>query len=102
MFIRHFYRKYQGLKREELLPELLDNVKPSPHRYAVIFRSVAPEPAHGHAPAAQFDQPVMQKGPPFCRRLSPNRPSNTPDIASLRIAPTRANQKHTTGLKRDV
>jgi membrane peptidoglycan carboxypeptidase len=43
VFIRHFYRKYQGLTREELLPELLDNVRASPHRYAVIYRSVAPD-----------------------------------------------------------
>ena len=43
VFIRHFYRKYQGLKREELLSGLLDNVRASPHRYAVIYRSVAPD-----------------------------------------------------------
>jgi membrane peptidoglycan carboxypeptidase len=43
VFIRHFYRKYQGLKRDEVLNELLDGLRPSPHRYAVIFRSVAPE-----------------------------------------------------------
>jgi membrane peptidoglycan carboxypeptidase len=43
VFIRHFYRKYHGLDREEMLDELLDGVRPAPHRYAVIFRSVAPE-----------------------------------------------------------
>jgi len=43
VFIRHFYRKYQGLKGEQVMPELLEHLRPSPHRYAVIFRSVAPE-----------------------------------------------------------
>jgi membrane peptidoglycan carboxypeptidase len=43
VFTRHFYRKYQGLKRDDILPELLDNVRPAPHRYAVIYRSVVPE-----------------------------------------------------------
>jgi membrane peptidoglycan carboxypeptidase len=43
VFIRHFYRKYQGLKKDEVLPELLDGLKPSPHRYAVIYRSTVPE-----------------------------------------------------------
>ena len=43
VFIRHFYRKYQGLKRDEVMDELLDHLRPAPHRYAVIYRSVAPE-----------------------------------------------------------
>ncbi len=43
VFIRHFYKKYQGLKRDEILPELLDGIRPAPHRYAVIYRSVVPE-----------------------------------------------------------
>ncbi len=43
VFIRHFHRKYQGLKRDQILDELLDGLKPAPHRYAVIYRSVAPE-----------------------------------------------------------
>jgi membrane peptidoglycan carboxypeptidase len=43
VFIRHFYRKYHGLKRDEMLDEFLEGVRPAPHRYAVIFRSVVPE-----------------------------------------------------------
>jgi membrane peptidoglycan carboxypeptidase len=43
VFIRHYYKRYQGLKRDEILPELLDNVRPAPHRYAVIYRSVVPD-----------------------------------------------------------
>jgi membrane peptidoglycan carboxypeptidase len=43
VFIRHYYRKYQGLKKDEILPELLESLKPSPHRYAVIYRSTVPE-----------------------------------------------------------
>lgn len=43
VFTRHFYRKYQGLKRDEILPELLESVRPTPHRYAVIYRSAVPE-----------------------------------------------------------
>jgi membrane peptidoglycan carboxypeptidase len=43
VFIRHFYRKYHGLKREQMLGELLEGIRATPHRYAVIFRSVVPE-----------------------------------------------------------
>src|SRR5262249_32534203 len=43
VFMRHFYRKYQGLARDEILPEFLDNIRPAPHRYAVIYRTVVPE-----------------------------------------------------------
>jgi membrane peptidoglycan carboxypeptidase len=43
VFIRHFYRKYQGLKGDQVMTELLEHLRPSPHRYAVIFRSVSPE-----------------------------------------------------------
>ncbi|HUP95251.1 MAG TPA: transglycosylase domain-containing protein [Burkholderiales bacterium] len=43
VFTRHFYRKYQGLKGNEVLQELLDGLRPAPHRYAVIYRSVVPE-----------------------------------------------------------
>ncbi|HEX2828863.1 MAG TPA: transglycosylase domain-containing protein [Burkholderiales bacterium] len=43
VFMRHFYRKYQGLARDDILPEFLDNVRPAPHRYAVIYRTVVPE-----------------------------------------------------------
>lgn len=57
VFIRHFHRKYQGLKRDQILDELLDGLKPSPHRYAVIYRSVAPEqgaPAFARFMRARF------------------------------------------------
>ena len=43
VFMRHFYRKYQGLARGDILPEFLDNIRPAPHRYAVIYRTVVPE-----------------------------------------------------------
>jgi membrane peptidoglycan carboxypeptidase len=45
VFMRHFYRKYQGLKGNEVVEELLEHLRPTPHRYAVIYRSVAPEAA---------------------------------------------------------
>ncbi|MGZ5094158.1 MAG: transglycosylase domain-containing protein [Burkholderiales bacterium] len=70
VFIRHFYRKYQGLAREELLPELLDNVKPSPHRYAVIYRSVAPD-----AGVAEFSK--------FMREEFPSSVFSDGDLASM-------------------
>ncbi|MGZ8201837.1 MAG: penicillin-binding transpeptidase domain-containing protein, partial [Burkholderiales bacterium] len=43
VFTRHFYRKYQGLNRDQILEELLEGLRPAPHRFTVIFRSVAPE-----------------------------------------------------------
>ncbi|HET7160350.1 MAG TPA: transglycosylase domain-containing protein [Burkholderiales bacterium] len=58
VFMRHFYRKYQGLAREDLLPELLDAVKPSPHRYTVIYRSVMPE-----AGVAEFSEFMRDQFP---------------------------------------
>jgi membrane peptidoglycan carboxypeptidase len=70
VFIRHFYRKYQGLQREELLPELLDNVRASPHRYAVIYRSVAP-----NASVADFAK--------FMRAQFPGSDFSDGDITSL-------------------
>ena len=42
-FVRRFYRKYRGMKADEALEALLHNVRPTPQRLAVIFRSVAPE-----------------------------------------------------------
>ena len=42
-FVRRFYRKYRGLSAEQALEALLHNVRPTPQRLAVIFRSVAPE-----------------------------------------------------------
>jgi membrane peptidoglycan carboxypeptidase len=70
VFIRHFYRKYQGLAREELLDELLDNLRPSPHRYAVIYRSVAPE-----APLPDFVK--------FMRDHFPGSTLSEGDLASM-------------------
>ena len=70
VFIRHFYRKYQGLSRDELLPELLDNLRASPHRYAVIFRSVAPE-----APLAEFSS--------FMHAQFPQSSFSNADLAAL-------------------
>jgi membrane peptidoglycan carboxypeptidase len=65
VFIRHFYRKYQGLKRDEVLNELLEGLRPAPHRYAVIFRSVAPEqglPAFVKFMRAHFPGSTMSDG----------------------------------------
>jgi membrane peptidoglycan carboxypeptidase len=42
-FVRRFYRKYRGMSAEQALEALLHNVRPTPQRLAVIFRSVAPE-----------------------------------------------------------
>ena len=70
VFIRHFYKKYQGLARDELLEELLDNLRPSPHRYAVIYRSVAPE-----APFPAFVQ--------FMRGHFPGSTLSEHDLASM-------------------
>jgi membrane peptidoglycan carboxypeptidase len=42
-FVRRFYRKYRGMSAEQALEALLHNVRPTPVRLAVIFRSVAPE-----------------------------------------------------------
>jgi membrane peptidoglycan carboxypeptidase len=43
VFIRHFYRKYQPLKPEQVFDHLIEGLRPAPVRYAVIFRSVFPE-----------------------------------------------------------
>ena len=42
-FIRNFYRKYHGLNDERALESLLDGVRPTPVRLAVVYRSVRPE-----------------------------------------------------------
>lgn len=70
VFIRHFYRKYHGLKREQILDELVDGLRPSPHRYAVIYRSVAPE-----APLPAFAT--------FMRRRFPGSEFTERDLAQL-------------------
>lgn len=70
VFIRHFYRKYQGLKRDEVMNELLENLRPSPHRYAVIYRSVAPE-----APVPEFAK--------FMRSRFPGSTLSDGDLAAM-------------------
>lgn len=42
-FVRRFYRKYRGMNPEQALATLLQGVRPTPVRLAVIFRSVSPE-----------------------------------------------------------
>ncbi|HET7237564.1 MAG TPA: penicillin-binding transpeptidase domain-containing protein, partial [Terrimicrobiaceae bacterium] len=42
-FIRRYYRKYRGMNAEQALDALLQDVRSTPQRLAVIFRSVAPE-----------------------------------------------------------
>ena len=70
VFTRHFYRKYQGLERDEILPELLESVRPTPHRYAVIYRSVVPEAG----------LPAFSK---FMRARFPGSDLSDKDLASL-------------------
>ena len=70
VFIRHFYRKYHGLKRDEMVEELLGGTRPTPHRYAVIFRSVAPD-----ADLASFVS--------FMRKHFPNSTFTDADLASM-------------------
>ena len=47
-----------------------------------LARAIAPEPPDADAPAAMRDKPLVQKGPPFSRRSSPNAPSGNPITAS--------------------
>ena len=42
-FVRRFYRKYRGMNPEQALETLLDGVRPTPRRLAVVFRSVKPD-----------------------------------------------------------
>ena len=42
-FVRRFYRKYRGMSPEQALETLLQGVRPTPSRLAVIFRSVSPD-----------------------------------------------------------
>jgi membrane peptidoglycan carboxypeptidase len=70
VFIRHFYRKYHGLKRDEILNEFLEGVRPAPHRYAVIFRSVVPE-----ADVGAFSD--------FMRKRFPGSTFSDADLASM-------------------
>jgi membrane peptidoglycan carboxypeptidase len=42
-FIRRFYRKYRDMDAQQALEALLQGVRPTPQRLAVIFRSVEPE-----------------------------------------------------------
>ena len=42
-FIRNFYKKYRGLNPDRALESLLNGVRPTPVRLAVVYRSVRPE-----------------------------------------------------------
>jgi membrane peptidoglycan carboxypeptidase len=46
-FVRRFYRKYRGMGPEQALETLLQSVRPTPLRLAVIFRSVNPDAGTG-------------------------------------------------------
>jgi membrane peptidoglycan carboxypeptidase len=46
-FIRRFYRKYRGMSAEQGMETLLQGVRPTPQRLAVIFRSVDPKAGMG-------------------------------------------------------
>jgi membrane peptidoglycan carboxypeptidase len=41
-FVRRFYRKYRGMAPDEALDTLLEGVRPTPLRLAVIFRTLEP------------------------------------------------------------
>ena len=41
-FVRRFYRKFRGMDADQALDALLQGVRPSPQRLAVIYRSVDP------------------------------------------------------------
>ena len=51
-FVRRFYRKYRGMTADEALDALLQGVRPTPQRLAVIFRTL--EPAAGVDVMASF------------------------------------------------
>jgi membrane peptidoglycan carboxypeptidase len=41
-FVRRFYRKYRGMNAEQAMETLLQGVRPTPQKLAVIFRTVEP------------------------------------------------------------
>jgi membrane peptidoglycan carboxypeptidase len=63
-FVRRFYRKYRGMTPEQALEALLQSVRPTPQRLAVIFRSVNPDAGTGafadfvraHLPASKVSE----------------------------------------------
>ena len=42
-FVRRFYRKYRGMNAEQAMETLLQSVRPTPQKLAVIFRTVEPQ-----------------------------------------------------------
>lgn len=77
-FIRRFYRKYQGMSADRALEALLQGVRPTPQRLAVIFRSVEPEAGveffadflRAHLPSSQLSDREMAK---LYERYAPQR-----------------------------
>jgi membrane peptidoglycan carboxypeptidase len=68
-FVRRFYRKYRGMTPEQALETLLQGVRPTPLRLAVIFRSLTPDAdvAHftafvrAHLPTSRLTEKELQK-----------------------------------------
>jgi len=77
-FVRRFYRKYRGMKPEQALEALLQGVRPTPQRLAVIFRSVDPDAGIGvfadflraHLPASKVSDREMTS---LYERYAPDR-----------------------------
>ncbi len=59
-YLRRFYRKYHGQGTQQTLELLAQEIRPTPRRLAVIFRSVQPEA--GLVPFAEFLQRHLPKG----------------------------------------
>lgn len=77
-FVRRFYRKYRGMKPEQALETLLQGVRPTPQRLAVIFRSIDPDAGIGvfadflraHLPASKVSDKEMTS---LYERYAPDR-----------------------------
>ena len=85
-FVRRFYRKYRGLSAEQALDALLHNVRPTPQRLAVIFRSIAPEA--GVEAFAEFSAPALAVVP--ASRQRSRESLRALRAAALRSSPTAA------------
>jgi membrane peptidoglycan carboxypeptidase len=78
-FVRRFYRKYRGMSAQQALEALLHNVRPTPQRLAVIFRSIAPEAG-------------VEAFADFLRRRLPS--SRLPDNEIVNLYERYAQQRH--------
>ena len=62
----------------------------------------APQTPHPQLPAAHFEQPTQQEGPPFSRRRSPSRPSANFSIRPNSDVPPELNKIPRRHAKSDV